>query len=335
MEDMVIQASSLTRVFNGSLVAVDHVSFDVAEGETFGFLGPNGAGKTTTIKLLTTVLRPTAGRAAVAGHDVVRDPAGVRRSIGLVPQEYTADEDLTGLENLLLCGRLYKLPRKEAGARAGELLDLVQLRDVCDRRAETYSGGMRRRLELACGLIHRPRVLFLDEPTLGLDVQTRVAVWEYIRRLKGEYGMTLFLTTHYLEEADRMCDRIAIIDHGRIVAMDAPAALKASLGGDVVEVRAEDTPQDRLLTVVAAIPDVRDARPIEGGVRLKVSNGGAAAPGILEAIRAAGIKPTGISLSSPTLDQVYLEHTGRSLRDAEADPGDAFRRRITLEGARP
>jgi len=227
MREEIIRAVELTKIFNG-LRAVDRVTFSVKEGEIFGFLGPNGAGKTTTINMLTTVLKPTSGRAEVCGYDVVREPERVRRSIGVVPQEYTADEDLTGYENVMLCADLYGLPREEGKKRALELLSLVQLEPFKDKRVETYSGGMRRRLELACGLINRPRVLFLDEPTLGLDVQTRASIWEHIRSLRERFGMTIFLTTHYLEEADQLCDRIAIIDHGRIVEEGSPSELKDS-----------------------------------------------------------------------------------------------------------
>ncbi len=334
MADDIIEVSGLTRKFNG-LTAVDHVTFAVKEGEIFGFLGPNGAGKTTTINILTTVLRPTEGRATVAGHDIAADPLGVRRSIGLVPQEYTADEDLTGMENLLLTARLYDVPKDEARRRAKELLELVQLTDAADRAVETYSGGMRRRLELACGLINRPRVLFLDEPTLGLDVQTRAAVWQYIRLLKEEYEMTLFMTTHYLEEADQLCDRIAIIDRGKIVALDSPTALKASLGGDVIDVRVDGGATDRLAQAVGRLSGVREVRPLDGGVRLKVVNGEETAPQILDAIRGLGLKVTRISIAKPSLDEVYLDRTGRSLREEEGSRDETFRMRLTMRRARP
>ena len=334
MASNIIEVSGLTRKFNG-LTAVDHVDFQVREGEVFGFLGPNGAGKTTTINMLTTVLRPTAGGASVAGHDIARDPLGVRRSIGLVPQEYTADEDLTGMENLLLTARLYEIPKAEARTRAEDLLSLVQLKDAAARTVDTYSGGMRRRLELACGLINRPKVLFLDEPTLGLDVQTRAAVWEYIRLLKQKYHMTLFMTTHYLEEADQLCDRIAIIDHGKIVALDAPSALKASLGGDIVDIRVDGGPSERLAAALKGIPSVRDLRPHDGGYRLTVQDGEETAPRILDAVRGLELRVTRISIAKPTLDEVYLDRTGRSLREEEGNRDDAFRQRLTMRRARP
>ncbi len=334
MTTNVIEVSGLTRQFN-SLTAVDHVRFEVKEGEIFGFLGPNGAGKTTTINMLTTVLRPTAGGAKVAGHDILHDPLGVRKSIGLVPQEYTADEDLTGRENLLLVARLYDIPKAEAKRRAEELLDLVQLKDAANRTVETYSGGMRRRLELACGLINRPKVLFLDEPTLGLDVQTRAAVWQYIRLLKEQYHMTLFMTTHYLEEADQLCDRIAIIDHGKIVALDTPAALKASLGGDIVEILVNGGASDALAQAFQALPTVREVRPSDGGYRLTVVNGEETAPQILDTIRSLNLKATRISIAKPTLDEVYLARTGRTLREEEGSRDEFFKQRITMRRARP
>ncbi len=332
--DNVIEVSNLTKIFNGKVKAVDHVSFEVREGEVFGFLGPNGAGKTTTINMLTTVLSPTEGRATVAGYDIARQPTDVRKSIGVVPQEYTADEDLTGFENILLCADLYALPRTEGRRRARDLLALVELDDAADRTVETYSGGMRRRLELACGLISRPRVLFLDEPTLGLDVQTRIAVWKYIRALKQQYNMTLFMTTHYLEEADSLCDRIAIIDHGRIVKVDSPAALKAGLGGDIMELSVEGS-SDGLSDALRRIPAVRDVQVTDGVYRLKVVNGEETAPQVFDAVRASGLTVKRMGLTKPTLDEVYLEYTGRSLRAEEGSREEMFKQRITMRRARP
>ena len=230
----VIKVEGLTKVYNHSLTAVDHIDFSVKRGEIFGFLGPNGAGKTTTISMLITIIKPTDGTATILGGDIAKQSMDVRAAIGVVPQEYTADEDLTGIENILLCADLYGIPRSVSKKRAADLLNLVELTAFKDKRVQTFSGGMRRRLELACGLINRPKVLFLDEPTLGLDVQTRAATWNYVRMLKKEFGMTLFLTTHYLEEADALCDRIAIIDHGKIIVIGSPTELKDSLGGDII-----------------------------------------------------------------------------------------------------
>ena len=328
-----IEVKGLTKRFD-KLVAVDKVSFDVREGEIFGFLGPNGAGKTTTINMLTTIIRPTEGGATVSCCDINKDPSGVRKTIGLVPQEYTADEDLTGLDNILLTAELYGVPKAEARERAKELLELVQLSDAAQRDVDTYSGGMRRRLELACGLINRPKVLFLDEPTLGLDVQTRTAVWQYIRLLKEKYKMTLFMTTHYLEEADHLCDRIAIIDRGKIVALDTPASLKAGLGGDVIEMRVEGGQCDALIETIKGIPTVREIKTVDGGCRLKVMNGEETAPQVLEVLRSRGMKVSKLSITSPTLDEVYLDLTGRTLREEESSEDTVVKQRFTLRRAR-
>ncbi|MBS7646122.1 MAG: ATP-binding cassette domain-containing protein [Candidatus Bathyarchaeia archaeon] len=332
MAEDVIRAEGLTKVFNRSLVAVDHISFAVREGEIFGFLGPNGAGKTTTINMLITVLKPTEGRASVLGYDIARQADEVRRVIGVVPQEYTADEDLTGYENIMLCADLYGIPREVARRRVSELLELVELTDFKDKRVETYSGGMRRRLELACGLINRPKVLFLDEPTLGLDVQTRAATWSYIRRLKEEYGMTLFMTTHYLEEADALCDRVAIIDHGEIIVTGSPSELKDSLGGDIITISIREDMD--VSEIIRSVEHVKEVRSEDGAYRVKAEAGEVAAPLIIEALRRKGYTVTKLSLTEPTLNEVYLEYTGRAIRDAEESRESLMARRITLRRAR-
>jgi ABC-2 type transport system ATP-binding protein len=331
-EDSVIVAENLTKRFNKSLLAVDHVNFTVKEGEIFGFLGPNGAGKTTTINMLITILKPTEGNATICGHDIKKQASEVRNCIGVVPQEYTADEDLTGLENILLCADLYGIPKKLARDRARELLELVELSKFRDKRVSTYSGGMRRRLELACGLINRPRVLFLDEPTLGLDVQTRTATWGYIRKLKEEFKMTLFMTTHYLEEADSLCDRVAIIDHGKIVALDTPDSLKESLGGDIITLTIEHTEED-LTKLMKNSVKVKEVKRQESTYRIKAENGEETAPRILNQLIAEGHAVTKLALTKPTLDEVYLEYTGKSLRDEENSEG-MFSRRMTMRRAR-
>ena len=322
----VLRIEGLTKSFDGKTRAVDDVSFTVLQGEIFGFLGPNGAGKSTTINMLTTILRPTSGNATVCGHDLVREQTAVRRSIGVVPQDSTADEDLTGLENVLLCADFYGIPREASRPRAEELLDLVELSKEAHRKVITYSGGMKRRLELACGLINRPRLLFLDEPTLGLDVQTRAAVWDYIRRLKEEFRMTLFMTTHYLDEADNLCDRIAILDRGRILKVGSPAELKESIGGDVIEVEVESATGD-LTPTISAVRNVVDVRRSNSDYRIKTLLGDQTAPVLMEALRLAGARVTKISISKPSLDQVYLEYTGRSIREEHADSGSAVPRR--------
>jgi len=332
MTEEVIKAEGLTKVFNKSLVAVNHISFTVKNGEVFGFLGPNGAGKTTTINMLITVLKPTEGTASILGYDIIKNANTVRSLIGVVPQEYTADEDLTGYENIMLCADLYGIPRKVSRKRALELLELVELTQFKDKRVETYSGGMRRRLELACGLINRPKVLFLDEPTLGLDVQTRAATWDYIKRLKKEYGMTLFMTTHYLEEADALCNRIAIIDHGKIVVTGSPGELKDSLGGDIITLSIkENTDVSELIRSVGHIKEVKNEN---GAYKIKAESGEVTGPLIIEALRRKGYTVTRLSLTEPTLNEVYMEYTGKSMRDTE-ESREAFRaHRITLRRAR-
>jgi ABC-2 type transport system ATP-binding protein len=329
----VIEVNDLSKTFGGNLKAVDGVSFEVKEREIFGFLGPNGAGKTTTIKMLTTLLRPTSGTATVCGYSITSHPNDVRASIGIVPQEYTADEDLTGRQNIMFCADLYGIPHSVSRDRTAELLDLVGLMDAAGRKVQTYSGGMRRRLEIACGLVNHPRLLFLDEPTLGLDVQTRTAVWEYIKKLKLDYGMTLFMTTHYLEEADGVCDRIAIIDHGKLVKMGAPDDLKASLGGDIIELGVREATED-LTPLIMQSKSVKDVRKTDSTYRIKAELGEEAAPTIIELIRAKGYHVSRISVTKPSMDQVYLEYTGRTIRDVEADRAEMFTQRATLRRAR-
>lgn len=329
---VIVKVENLSKTF-GTLKAVDGVSFEVKEGEIFGFLGPNGAGKSTTINMLTTLLRPTGGTAEVNGLDIHKHPNEVRRNVGVVPQEYTADEDLTGLQNIILCGDLYGIPRSNSSPHAQELLKLVELQDAANRKVSTYSGGMRRRLELACGLINYPRLLFLDEPTLGLDVQTRAAVWQYIKMLKEEYQMTLFLTTHYLEEADSLCDRIAIIDHGHIIKTGSPTELKASIGGDVIAIGVAESEPD-ISSDIAKINLVKDVKKVGNQYRIKAEIGEEAAIQVIDAVRSKGLHVTGISVTKPSLDEVYLEYTGRTLREEESNRQAMMTQRITMRRAR-
>jgi ABC-2 type transport system ATP-binding protein len=328
----VIKVEGLTKVFNHSLTAVDHIDFSVKHGEIFGFLGPNGAGKTTTISMLITILKPTSGKATILGGDIANQSLAVRSAIGVVPQEYTADEDLTGYENILLCADLYGIPRSVSKKRAMDLLKLVELTAFKDKRVQTYSGGMRRRLELACGLINRPKVLFLDEPTLGLDVQTRAATWNYVKMLKKEFGMTLFLTTHYLEEADALCDRIAIIDHGKIIVTGTPAELKDSLGGDIITLAIQNDTD--ITDLISKIEHVKEVKKENGSYLIKTANGEVTAPLIIEALRASGHVVTKLSLNKPTLNDVYLEYTGKSMRDAEESRENVARQRMAMRRAR-
>ncbi len=330
----IVVVEKLSKTFgDGKVRAVDGISFEVKEGEIFGFLGPNGAGKTTTIRMLTTLLRPTSGTATVCGYDIVHHPGDIRASVGIVPQDYTADEDMTGVENIIFCGDLYGIRRSISKERSKELLALVGLEDAADRKVMTYSGGMRRRLEIATGLINHPKLLFLDEPTLGLDVQTRAAVWEYIKKLKNDYGMTLFMTTHYLEEADGICDRIAIIDHGKIITMGTPAELKASLGGDIIELAIRETGED-LTPMIMQISGVKEVKKVNNDYRIKAELGEETAPMIIDAIRSKGYHVTKIAVTKPSMDQVYLEYTGKTLRDEEATRAEMFRQRVTVRRAR-
>jgi len=305
------------RVKGGTVEAVRGIDLRVARGEIFGFLGPNGAGKTTTLRMLTTLLPPDGGRALVAGADVARRPQDVRRRIGYVGQRGGADTAATGRENLVLQARLYGQRRAEASARAAELIDLVELSEFADRPALTYSGGQRRRLEVALGFVHRPEILFLDEPTTGLDPQNRANLWDRVRALRAS-GTTVFLTTHYMEEADALCDRVAIIDHGAIASEGTPRELKQRLGRETVLVKpgpALRTLED-LRRELAAQRFVEEAR-IEGEtIRLSVDDGGQALPAIVARLQSDGVPLETISLSAPSLDDVFLRQTGRSLRDA-------------------
>jgi len=321
-DNSVIKVQGLEKTFPGDVKAVDSVSFEVREGEVFGFLGPNGAGKTTTISILNTLMLPTGGRAEVLGSDVVTQASKVRKGIGLVPQDLTSDEELTGRENIELQSKLYHIPSVEAAKRADELLALVGLTDSQDRIVKTYSGGMKKRLEFATGLVHQPRILFLDEPTLGLDIQTRTSIWEHIRKLRSETNMTIFLTTHYLEEADGLCDRIAIIDHGKIIALDTPDGLKKAVGGDVIEVEVAECNTD-ILELVRSIKGVTllEGKCSGNKARMKVPESNAALPLILESFWNKKIAVLNVAVKKPSLDQAFLEYTGRELRDEDKGTG--------------
>jgi ABC-2 type transport system ATP-binding protein len=330
--ETIVKVESLTKTF-GQLKAVDNVSFEIKQGEVFGFLGPNGAGKSTTINMLTTMIRPTSGKAVVCSYNVLGQATDVRRNVGVVPQEFTADEDMTGYENIILCADLYGMPRADAKPHAEELLKLVELQDAKDRKVKTYSGGMRRRLEIACGLINYPKLLFLDEPTLGLDVQTRAAVWKYIRMLRDGFGMTLFLTTHYLEEADSLCDRIAIIDHGHIVKIGTPTELKSGIGGDVIVLGVKEVEPD-LSSEIAKIKLVKEVKKTGNEYRIKAAMGEEVSPEVIDLVRSKGLHVTKISLTKPTLDEAYLELTGKTIREEEVNKYQMFSQRMTMNRAR-
>lgn len=319
----VIEVEGLTRRFNG-FTAVDGVSFDVREGEIFGFLGPNGAGKTTTINMLCTLLRPSEGTATVNGHDIRTSQDGVRCSIGLIFQETTLDERLTGLQNLKFHAMLYDVPAEVFRQRSAELLDMVELTEKIGDVARNYSGGMKRRLEIARGLLHHPKVLFLDEPTIGLDPQTRRHIWDYLLRLRADEGLTLFLTTHYMDEAE-VCDRIAVIDHGKIIALDTPARLKAMVGGDLVTFATTDN--DKAARLVEAEFGLEARRGPDETLVLEATEGDRLIPRLSAAISNAGyVELNSVSLSRPTLEDVFIKLTGRTIREEEASERDKLRR---------
>jgi len=398
----IIEVKKLTKVFDNRLTAVDHISFDVEEGEIFGFLGPNGAGKTTTLNMLATLLRPTSGNATVDGHDILKDPDAVRHSIGFVFQDPTLDTELTGRENLDFHGRIYGIKADVREKRIKEMLDVVQLSERADELVKTYSGGMKRRLEIARGLLHYPRVLFLDEPTLGLDPQTRRAIWDYIERLNQQENVTIILTTHYTEEADQLCDRIQIIDFGKIVALDTAENLKARLQGDVVTLSFKEAamvPKVRQLlegkdwirridamgaesnhggmarmmqmmrgmsggggmggmmsgmgtdapAMSGSLPKKMKGMPPqvmagalgphgvdEGATRLNllVDDGGHRIPEIVKLVDAAGVAVDSVELHKPTLDDVFLSVTGRSIRDERGSFMEGVRRNVIVQSAR-
>ncbi len=304
---------------------MDHISFTVEEGELFGLLGPNGAGKTTAINMLTTLLQPTSGRAEVAGHDIVKERDAVRNAIGIVFQETALDNRLTGFENLEFHSVMYSMEKEERRARIGEVLDVVELSDKANLLVEKYSGGMKRRLEIARGLIHRPKVLFLDEPSLGLDTQTRRHIWEYIVKLNKE-KVTVVLTTHYMEEADFLCGRVAIVDHGRIVAMDSPKNLKNSLGGDVVAMELTENGVD----LGEGFKDCEWVKGIDrhdGILNLKVNNADRHLPEIFSTAEKRGVAINSVSIRKPSLEDVFLKYTGKTIRESEASQMEQLKSR--------
>jgi len=325
----IIKTEGLTKKFD-DLIAVYNVTFSVKKGEIFGFLGPNGAGKTTTIKMLTTLLRPTEGSAEIAGFDIKKKRNEVRKSIGIVFQEPALDIDLTGRENLDFHARLYGLEGDKRKNRINEVLKLVDLEDKKDVLVKNYSGGMKRRLEIARGLMHFPNVLFLDEPTLGLDAQTRRAIWEYISKMNKEEGTTVFLTTHYMDEADYLCDRVGIIDRGKILVIDSTENLKSSIGNDVITLSCSDF--DKLVKRLKSESWIKNVKQHDSFLTLGVKKGEEKIPLIIEIAQSQGIRIKSISVRKPTLDDVFLYFTGRSMRDNEVDYSlkdemAAFRRR--------
>lgn len=312
----IITTDDLTKKFD-NLVAVDHVSFSVKKGEIFGFLGPNGAGKTTTIKMLTTLLYPTDGSATISGFDIVKERDEVRQNIGIVFQEPALDTQLTGRENLDFHARMYGMSRDKRKNRVDDVLHLVDLEDKEDVLVKNYSGGMKRRLEIARGLMHYPTILFLDEPTLGLDAQTRRAIWEYIKKMNKDESTTIFLTTHYMDEADYLCDRIGIIDHGKILVIDSTVNLKNSIGNDVITLSCQDL--NKLSRALEKEEWIKNIKIHDSFLTLGVEKGEEKIPIVFEIARTLGVKIKSISLRKPTLDDVFLHFTGRSMRDQEQD----------------
>jgi len=323
MPDAVVETKNLKRFFGGgksTVRAVNGVNLSVKKGEIFGFLGPNGAGKTTTLRILTTLLPPDSGKAVVAGIDVVKNSQEVRRRIGYVSQVGGSDRAATGIENLVLQGRLYGMGQKDATDRAKELINSLDLKAFADRMVSTYSGGERRRLDVALGLMNRPSILFLDEPTTGLDPQNRAKLWEEIKGLQ-KAGTTIFLTTHYLEEADILADRLSIMDYGKIVAEGTPKALKKQIAGDVVSIGVENQEKnaDKLLSLLKQQKFVRDVTKEENDLRVYVSDGESAIPQILQLLGEQKMVLKTVSLSVPSLDDVFLKKTGRSFRTGEGE----------------
>jgi ABC-2 type transport system ATP-binding protein len=324
--DLAIDVQGLVRRY-GLHTAVDNLSFNVRKGELFGFLGPNGAGKSTTIKMLCTLLQPTEGTAFVNGWDIRDEPARVRESIGIVFQDYSLDDRITAEENLRFHCMIYHVPRGERAARISRVLEMVNLTDRAGDKVRQFSGGMKRRLEIARGLLHHPAVLFLDEPTVGLDPQTRENIWAHVHELRQREGITVFMTTHYMEEADQ-CDRILIMDHARMIALDSPASLKAGMGGDVVRLRTADDD-----AAVAWIAKVDGLQPVteEGGVRVEVVAADEYVPSLLTRLP---VSVRSIEIAKPTLNDIFLRLTGRAIREEGADSREDLRNALRKRGGR-
>ena len=317
-----IEVDRLTKRF-GDFTAVDAISFAVNQGEVFGLLGPNGAGKSTLIRMLTTLVTPTSGSARVNGFDVAREADSVRRSIGVIPQAMTSDQDLTAEENMGIFAKLYGIRAPERQRTIRELLRAVDLERWADKPVKMFSGGMRRRLEIARGLVHKPKTFFLDEPTTGLDPVSRVAVWEMLARLKRERDLTILVTTHYMDEADKLCDRIAIVDHGKLAALDSPLKLKASIpGNNILEVSVSEVPPGWMETL-KALPDVAEVKGEDHVFRISSLNGPRTTVALMEAARAAGVAVNSLSVQSTTLDDVFVHYTGHQLRDVLQEPDAA------------
>jgi ABC-2 type transport system ATP-binding protein len=318
----IISVQNLVEVYADGTKAVDDISFNVGEGEFFGFLGPNGAGKSTTIKVLTTLLRKTSGSVSVAGFDIEKHADAIRKVIGVQSQETVVDPDLTGRENMMLQGHLHQMGGDDLKKRVDELLTLVGIADVADRRAGHYSGGMKKRLDLASALVHKPKLLFLDEPTTGLDPQSRAAIWEYLSKLNKEEGITIFLTTQYMEEADKLCERLFIIDLGKIVASGTPESLKREVGADSITMTLEDgeagpETKQKAKQVLGSLVGISKIIESDGGLTVYAKNASLIIADIVRAFDSNGIHLSSVNFASPTLDDVFLQHTGRRIRVEE------------------
>jgi ABC-2 type transport system ATP-binding protein len=322
MKMYAITVKDLTKKF-GEFTAVNNLSFDIEKGEVFGLLGPNGAGKSTTMAMLSTMLKPSSGQAWVNGYDILRNEAEVRKSIGIVFQDPSLDEELTAYENMDFHARLYRIPKNERQKKITELLKLVELDEKKDNLVKTYSGGMRRRLEIARGLLHEPKVLFLDEPTLGLDPQTRNHLWDYIDRLNQEKGITIILTTHYMEEADKLCHRIAIIDKGQIIALDTSEKLKNDVGGDIITIVSSE--KDNLYSVVRSLPGISNIEVHDSSITIGLHNAEKHVAQIVNMASESGVPIDSISIHKPTLEDVFLHFTGRTIREEEASGKEQMR----------
>jgi ABC-2 type transport system ATP-binding protein len=326
-----IDVNSLTKKF-GDFKAVDNISFQVEEGEIFGFLGPNGAGKSTTMMILTTLLKPTSGYALVGGYNVASEAKKVREKIGYVQQEISVDEFLTGRENLYLHARINQVPNNQISSRIDEIIELVELTEKQDKATLTYSGGMRKRLDIANGLLSRPSVLFLDEPTVGLDIQTRRKIWEYIRKIRHDFGMTVFITTHYMEEADNLCDRIGIIDFGKIQIIDKPKSMKSAIGNEIITFSLVDgkANQDALINQISKIEFVKEVKNKQDIIKVLSTKSNEVIPKIFQESMNLGINISSLSLKQPTLDDVFISYTGHELRDETENQKYSRRKEFNL-----
>ncbi len=330
-----IEVNSLTKKF-GDFKAVNNISFHVEEGEIFGFLGPNGAGKSTTMMILTTLLKPTSGYALVGGHNVVSEAKKVRKKIGYVQQEISVDEFLTGRENLYLHARINQVPNNQISSRIDEVIELVELTEKQDKATLTYSGGMRKRLDIANGLLSRPSVLFLDEPTVGLDIQTRRKIWEYIRKIRQDFGMTIFISTHYMEEADNLCDRIGIIDVGKIQIIDKPKSMKSAIGNEIITFSLVDgkANQDALINQISKIEFVKEVKNKQDLIKVLSTKSNEVIPKIFQESMNLGINISSLSLKQPTLDDVFISYTGHELRDETENQKYSRRKEFNLNRRR-